>query len=139
MKYFKSNNRFVIRLDKNDKIIASIEKVCHKEEIKTGFISGIGALKNVEIGRYILTEKKFIKKRFEGEFEIVSLLGNITPFENNDINIHLHISLANEKFELFGGHLVEGEISATAEIFIYPENFDLKRVFDKDSGLNLID
>ncbi len=43
--------------------------------------------------------------KFEGNLEIVSLNGN---FNNGDV--HLHLSFADERCNVFGGHLEEGSI-----------------------------
>lgn len=57
--------------------------------------------------------------RSSGFFEILSLVGTFSATA-----CHLHISLANEKGEQIGGHLLEGnEVYTTAEIILveFPE------------------
>ena len=138
MKVIKSEKNIILRLDRNEEIISSLELISRKEDIKSAFISGIGALEYVCIGRYKISSKEFIKKEFSGEFEVVSILGNMSLLENNEINIHLHISLADNNFNLFGGHLVKGIVSATMELKITVEKKELKRIYNENLGLNLL-
>ncbi len=139
MKAIKLNNGFLIKLDRNDMIISSLKNFLDTQNIKTASIQGIGAVQKIEIGRYEVANKKFITKKFYGEFEVVSLIGNITLSPDDNINIHLHIAFADKDYHLFGGHLVEATVSATFEIFVTPYNQTVKRKFDNDTGLNLIE
>ena len=139
MEYHRLKDGFLVRLDKDEEIIESIRKISVLENIKTASVQGIGALSFVEIGRYLLNERKFVKKELKGDFEVVSLSGNITLLHENKVNIHLHIALADENFNLFGGHLVVGIVSATMEIFIHPQDKIIKRKYNNQNGLNIIE
>ena len=57
---------------------------------------------------------------FTGPFEIVSATGTISAD-----GVHIHISIADQKDQVLGGHLMEGcEIHTTAEIVLL-ENDDV--------------
>jgi predicted DNA-binding protein with PD1-like motif len=70
-------------------------------------------------------------KEMEGNFEIVSLVGTLESG-----NSHLHISLADNKGKVFGGHLRPGSIiGVTAEVVIAElEGIKFSRKMDKDTG-----
>ena len=69
--------------------------------------------------------------------EITSLAGNVST-KNNEIYLHLHVNLSNNKFESIGGHLNEAIISATCEIIIITIDGSVDRYFDKEIGINLL-
>lgn len=68
---------------------------------------------------------------FEGPFDIVSMTGTVGIH-----GLHLHVSLADTKGLVVGGHLMEGcPIYTTAEIVLL-EHLDLafKRIHDSATG-----
>ncbi len=72
-----------------------------------------------------------VTKTFEGEFEIVSLVGTL---EENDG--HLHISISDKEGNVFGGHLKAGAIIRTTAEVVIAElgGLSFKRVFDQKTG-----
>ena len=47
-------------------------KFCTEKNINNAKISGIGAVKNTEIGAYDTVTKKYVKKQFNNVLELVS-------------------------------------------------------------------
>ncbi|MEO0088057.1 MAG: PPC domain-containing DNA-binding protein [candidate division WOR-3 bacterium] len=135
----KKINNFIyfLRLEKDEEIIDSLKNFSKKNHIKGGFFYGIGAGKDFTLGYYDLTKKKYLKKVIKKECEILSLLGNIS-YLKKEIFIHAHIILADRNFQIFGGHLFSGRITATLEIFLILIEKKIKREFFPDIGLNLI-
>jgi len=107
----------VLRLENGDKIMESIMKCCYDTHVNCAKISGIGAGEDFYLAVYRKNKKGYKRKKIKGEHEIIALNGNITCKDNRPY-IHIHISIANEEMKLYGGHLEEGTISDTAEIFI---------------------
>ena len=68
--------------------------------------------------------------------EITSLLGNVSQM-NGEVYLHLHITLADENYNVHGGHLTSAVISATGEIIIDTIDGIVDREFDEEVGLNL--
>lgn len=133
MKAKKFNNFYIIRLEQGEEILKTIKDFCDKNNIKSGYLSGIGACGEAEIALYSLEEKKYYDKKFTGDFEIVSLSGSIS-----DENIHLHVALGDHSFNMFGGHLKSAVISVTCEIMLIPGESPLSRIHDEKTGLRLL-
>ena len=138
MEYRKFENDYVLRLEKGEEIISSLTKFCELEKIELASVSGIGASDNVIMGLYNVQEKKYYQKEFKEALEITSLVGNISQM-NNEIYLHLHINLCDEKMNCIGGHLNKCFISATCEIFIHKINGHVDRRYDEITGLNLFE
>lgn len=138
MKYIKYDNKYILRIDKNEEIINTIKDFCERMNITNGTISGIGSTNKVTFGIFNTIEKGYINKTLEGEMEITSLTGNIST-KNSKIYLHIHINIANENLQVFGGHLNECFVSATTEIIINKINGFANRKFDDETGLNLYD
>lgn len=138
MHYKKFDSRFVLSIQKGEEIIECLKKFCGETGIKAGSIQGIGATDDVTIGYFNLVEKKFHPKTFSDKnYEITSLIGNISTFKNEPV-IHIHINIADNNYQIFGGHLNKATISAACEIFIDPIEDEISRSPDTETGLNLI-
>lgn len=127
MNFKKINNHFyLIRLSREEKIIASLENFCQKQKITGGFFFGLGAIDKVELVHYDV-EKKYSSLIFNQPLELTNLNGNIALFKNQLI-IQARATLADKKLRVSAGHLVEGIISGTGEIFLI-KTPALKKIF----------
>ncbi|HBY57629.1 MAG TPA: DNA-binding protein [Candidatus Atribacteria bacterium] len=137
MKYKKLGNKWIVRIDRGEEIVQTLRKFCEDKKIKLGIISGIGATDRVIIGLFNTKNKQFQSQELIGEYEITNLSGNISTM-NGELYLHLHISLADSKYNAYGGHLTSSIISGTGEIIIEEIKGILERKFDKEIGLNLL-
>jgi predicted DNA-binding protein with PD1-like motif len=137
MNYKKFDKTIIMRIDKGEELISTIVEVAKKENIALASVSGIGAVNHIELGLFNTLDKIYSKKEFRGDFEIVSLCGNISTM-NDETYVHLHMAISDNKQYVYGGHLSKAIVSATVEIIIEIINGKIDRNFDPDTGLNLI-
>jgi len=137
MQYRKVEDGFFICLARDDKIIESLTQIVKEQQIGSGTIVGIGAVKDARLGFYHLNRKSYDEKRFPEEMELVNLSGNVSWLDDKPV-IHCHVTLGNTRFEAIAGHLFEAEIAVTGEFFlsVKPTRVVRKRV--EAMGLNLI-
>lgn len=138
MKIKKFNEYYIVRLEKNDEIIATLENVAKNAKIKGAFFFGLGVGKNLILGYYDAHKKSYIKKVFKGEYEFTGLSGNISKLKDETI-VHCHATITDSNFNAFGGHLFHATVPTTLEIALFPVKKILKRKNDKNIGLNLLD
>ncbi|MBI2102019.1 DNA-binding protein [Candidatus Woesearchaeota archaeon] len=138
MKSKKINNTYLIRLERGEKIIDTLNQFCTKQKIKCGYFFGIGALGEAEIAHYIVENRKYTSKKYKQPLEITSMTGNISAM-NKEVYLHCHITLSDEKMGVIAGHLKEGTISATCEIVLVELSAAINRKYDDFIGLNLLD
>ena len=137
MEFQKFADTYVVRLDKGEEIIASLQVLCEKEKIALGSVEGIGAADHAVIGLYDVGQREYHKTELNGPMEITSLLGNITQ-KDGAVYLHLHINLCNKEMQIVGGHLNECRIGATGEIIVRTLPGKVERLLDeKVTGLNL--
>lgn len=137
MEYRKFENTIIARIDKGEEIIEQIKEIAIKEEIKLASIQALGAVGQFTIGIFKTDEKQYLSNEFNGDFEIVSLTGTINTMDNK-FYCHLHMSVGNEKGEVFGGHLNRAIVSATCEMVITIISGIVDRYYDEEVGLNLL-
>ena len=136
MEYRKFNDKYVVRLDKEEEVIDKITELCKLENITLGTVSALGATDYIKIGLYDVNAKEYISTIMEEPMEITSLIGNISTM-NNEIYLHLHINVSDRNMNVKGGHLNECRISATCEIIISKIDGNIDRVKAEEIGLNL--
>lgn len=138
MKCKKINNSWVIVFKKDEKVIEKLIEFVKARKIKAGYFSAIGAISQVEFAHYDLRKKKYKTKSIKQQLEIASLTGNVAT-KGKEIIIHAHVVVGTDKMAAYGGHLREATVAATCEVMFTAFKTRLKRRYDKNIGLNLID
>ena len=134
MQYKRDNNKIYLSIDKNEYLNDSLLKVCEENDVKFAWINGIGAIFDPEVGYYDIDSKGYKKKCFNGDFELISLMGNMT-YKSGEPFIHTHIIFTDTNFNAFGGHLFDCKISAAGEFIINVGKEKISRSYNEDIGL----
>ncbi|MCX8206719.1 MAG: DNA-binding protein [Methanothrix sp.] len=129
-------NMMMVGLQHGSDILDAIREAAASLSIDAGFFSVIGALSSVELAYYDHKEKVYRQRSFEGAFEIASCTGNIS-LKDGQRFIHAHIALADENYNLIGGHLLGGRIFAAELHIIALEGEPHVREYDPVTGLFL--
>ena len=75
MDYRRIDNTIIGRIDTGDSLAKAIEEIAKKENVKTAFITGVGAAKHLDIGCYQFSKQVYVPYSLDGDFEITSLVG----------------------------------------------------------------
>ena len=137
MQYKQVDKDYFIYIEKNEKVMDTLIRFCKDQAITNGKISGIGAVKEIEIGAYDTVGKEYIRKQFPDVWELVSYEGNIT-LKDGDPFVHGHIVLSNHDMKTIGGHLFEMTVAAVGEFFLRKFDNDAYREINEDVGLPCI-
>jgi uncharacterized protein len=138
MKAERKKDIFLLRLERGEEIVSSLEKFASKHGIETAEVRAIGALTDFEVGYYILSEKKYDRKKFEVNAELISAMGNLAMRDGKSF-LHMHVTAGLPDFSVVGGHFFSGIVSATVEAFVRPFGREIQRIFDEGIGLYLLD
>ncbi|MGQ9678744.1 MAG: PPC domain-containing DNA-binding protein [bacterium] len=137
MRWIKNGSSYQLRLLRGEEILETLSQFVQQNKIKSGVLFGLGAGFDFELGYYHLEKKVYHRRRFKGEFEIVSLVGNIA-WEGKNPVCHCHIVLSDRRMATYGGHLFAGKVGATCEIAIFPGRINIQRELDPGAGLKLL-
>ena len=138
MRYKKFKDKLVVRIDQGEEILEKLELICRKENIQLGQISGIGAVNQATVGLFDPEIQLYHSIELKGDYEVTSLSGNITR-QDEKVYLHIHANLSDEDHKTLGGHLNRAVVSATCEIVIDIIQGEVKRKYDDQTGLNLLD
>ena len=139
MEYRKFSQGYVLRLDPGEEIVSSLTRLVEQEGVTLATVSALGAANDVTIGIFNTWEKQYHSWRFQGDYEISALVGNVTRQEGKPY-LHLHITIGNPVTgKVHAGHLTSAVISATLELFLQVWDGEVGRKFSDTVGLNLLE
>ena len=115
---------FLARVMPGESLMGGFRRILDVHRIQRAVIlSGIGSLVEARfLGVQPGAKRPFGPKRItqleaQGPFEILTLEGNIFPSGHTQI-VHLHVALGTSDGKVIGGHLVDGEVYTTVELFL---------------------
>ena len=123
-------------IDKGEYVNASLLRVCRENDFKFSWINGIGAILDPEVGYFDINKKDYVKKQFRGDYELTSLIGNVS-IKEDQLFVHSHVTFTDIDFRAFGGHLFDCKVAAAAEFIISSGDERIVREYSDDVGLHL--
>ena len=144
MQFRRFGNKYFVRIDRGEEIMASLKKFCEEEKITLAEVKALGAIDDFNVGLFDVNEKKYHSNRFQFPAEIVSLWGTVTT-KDGKFYSHIHMSAGDKDGHVFGGHLNSATVSATCEMIVddisegNSNGFTVERKFNEDVGLNLFE
>lgn len=124
-------------LKRGDEIITGIASYCRRKKISSAHFSAVGAASSAELGFYDIKQKRYHSKKFSEDLEITSLMGNVAVMQGKLV-VHAHATLSGRDYKAIGGHLKTAIASGTCEVFLTELRQQLRRSYDKATGLNII-
>lgn len=134
----KVSDGYIIRCDIGEEIVSVLTDFAQENGIYSGTVIGIGALKNITLGYVDIPNKDYIRKEFEGMYELLNLTGNFTKIDGKAM-LHCHAVLSDAHFTVYGGHLFSGIVAVTGEFYIRPGNIQINRAYDDATGIKKIE
>lgn len=133
----KDNNTYVLSFKRGEELMEGIREFCREHHIEAASFSAIGAVNEVELAWYDLEAKQYVTVPFKEDMELVSLTGNISKIDN-DLIVHNHGVFSSKDMGTRGGHVNKAMISGACEVVLNRIEGTIKRMYDNDTGLNLM-
>lgn len=122
----KPDSPYILSLQEGDNLFQNILQFADLVNIKSAVLNGLGAVSDITIGYFHRDTQQQVKRLFSGTYELVSLTGNITIF-GKDRFLHIHAAIGDDKYQVFGGHVIDALASASTEIAIIPLTYPVFR------------
>ena len=71
MEYRKFGDTYIVRMDRDEEILAQLKIFAEKEQVKLASVTALGAVKDFTIGVFDTSAKAYHSNRFQGVYEIV--------------------------------------------------------------------
>jgi|TARA_B100000678_G_scaffold1459_1_gene1248 hypothetical protein len=134
MQYEKDGYTYIIYLEQSESIMAMLTQFCKDHQIINGQISGLGAIKEIELGSYDLKNQEYITHKLDDTWELTSYQANI-QLKDGEPFIHAHINISDHDLTVKGGHLFDAKVAVVGEFILRNINSNGKRVFNSEIGL----
>jgi predicted DNA-binding protein with PD1-like motif len=129
---------FALVFDKGDEFMANLTEFARQEDFNASHFTAIGAFSDVTLGYFDRERKDYKKIPIREQVEVLSLVGNVT-LEKGESKVHAHVVLGKADGSAWGGHILEAHVWPTLEVVITEEPKHLRRRYDAETGLALID
>lgn len=128
---------FVGRLATGTDLLSEIERFCVEQEIRSAWVSVVGAVSHAAFGYYEQEERRYLELSSDYHHEIISFTGNVSMRDGKPF-VHAHAGFASREGGAVGGHLLPGCTVFVGEVTIREmSGVDLERVPDEITGLAL--
>ncbi len=125
------------KLEHGSDLLGALTRICEERNVRLGRVELIGAVQKVRLAFYDQKKKVYGYREINEPLEITSLVGNVSLRDGKPM-VHAHVNLANEKGEVFGGHLAPGSVVFAAEFCLQIfTGAELRRGHDEVTGLPL--
>ena len=142
MDYRRSNNIIYIRMDKDEEIVSTINRICNLEHIVSATFFGFGCCSRATVfSRFPDTMEDKPHSR-EDCLEMEHIAGTISVEDDGTIVQHSHAVFTyidmERKQHVFAGHLISADILYTAEVTLFVSPEPIRRKTDPITGIRVI-
>ena len=134
----QSSKSFVLVFRAGDEVTRELLRFANENEIRSAFFFGVGAFERVTLGYFDLAKKEYERIPIDAQVEVMSLAGNISRYEDEP-KLHAHIVVGKRDGSAHGGHLIEGVVRPTLEVFVTTSGTQLRRELNEATNLPLLD
>lgn len=113
-----ARRNFEIVMSKGDEAVKGLEEFAKANNIQYANFTAIGAFDHAILGWYDPEKRAYKQFPIDEEVEIASLTGNIRPDRNGNPTVHIHCVLGKSDNSGRAGHLIEGRISLTLQLYM---------------------
>ncbi len=129
---------YLLRLPRGARVMETLLNFIREKNIGGGAFSAIGALEEVELGYFRLSDHQYLRKKLNGIYELVSFSGNVSYVDGQPM-VHAHAVLGDPDFQTVAGHFFDGAVAVTMEVYLTVFSDKIARRREEETGLNLLD
>jgi predicted DNA-binding protein with PD1-like motif len=130
---------YVLVFETGDDVMAGLIEFAKSEQLEASDFTAIGAFSEVVLGYFDVTSKTYREIPVEEQVEVLTMLGNITREADGEPKVHAHVVVGLADGTTRGGHLLAARVRPTLELAMTEEPVELRRRFNAEAGLALID
>lgn len=137
MRSGRFGNEHVLAFEPGEKVLETLTAYLAENAIMAAKFVAIGGLKQFQLRYFNTRTMQYEHRDFEEQVEVDSLIGNVADNEGKPY-IHAHIVVSTAEYRAYTGHLGEGVVEPTLEVFLTQLDATLKREKDERTGLALL-
>ncbi|HEY6773689.1 MAG TPA: PPC domain-containing DNA-binding protein [Oxalicibacterium sp.] len=132
-----SEKTYALILESGEEAVSQLQRFARENKLDASRITAIGAFSSATLGYFNWESKDYEKIAINEQVEVLSLIGDIA-LQDGEPKIHAHVVVGKRDGSAHGGHLLAAYVRPTLEILLTESPGWLKRSYDAESGLALI-
>ena len=132
-----SEKTYVLILETGEEVVSQLQRFAKENDLAASRFTAIGAFSSATLSYFNWDQKDYEKIPVNEQVEVLSLIGDVA-LQDGEPKIHIHVVVGKYDGSAHGGHLLQAYVRPTLEIILTESPTYLRRTFDAESGLALI-
>ncbi len=133
-----SEKTYALILETGEEVVSQLQRFAKENDLAASRFTAIGAFSSATLAYFNWDQKDYEKIAVNEQVEVLSLIGDVV-MQDGESKSHTHVVVGKRDGSAHGGHLLQAYVRPTLEIILTESPAYLKRSFDAESGLALID
>jgi predicted DNA-binding protein with PD1-like motif len=129
---------WILVFETGDEAMAELRRFARDNALSAARFTGIGAFGKVSIGYFDWERKDYLPIAVDEQVEALALTCDVA-LDDGEPCVHAHVVLGRSDASTAGGHLLEGHVRPTLELVLNEASTELRKSYDRETGLALID
>ncbi len=138
MRFQRFGDRYMLRLDKDEPVVASLLDFLDTIAIPCANVAATGGVSAVRLGYWSAATGEYNERTFNEQLEVISLQGN-SAMKGGTPYLALQGVFGRQDFSVIGGHVGEAWVNPTLEVWFRTEGVGVMRRHDDATGLEILD
>jgi len=133
-----SEKTYALVLESGEEVVSQLQRYAQENTLTASHFTAIGAFSSVTLGYFDWEKKEYEKIQVNEQVEVLSLIGDVSV-KDGEPTTHIHVVVGKRDGTAHGGHLLHAYVRPTLEVILSESPSYLKRSFDPNAGIALID
>ena len=134
----ESTKQYAVIFYQGDEAFSGLLEFAQKYHITSAHFTAIGAVNGATLGWFDPQRKMYKKIPIQGQHEVIGMSGDIALYQGKPV-VHTHMLVGNSDGTTQGGHVLAAYVSPTLEVIVSVDPVTMRKRFDPDTDLTLID
>jgi len=134
----ETTKRYAIIFYQGDEAFSGLLQFAQKYHVTSAHFTAIGAVNGATLGWFDPERKMYKKIPINGQHEVIGMSGDIALYQGKPV-VHTHMIVGAPDGTTRAGHVLAAFVSPTLEVMVTVDPATMKKRFDPDTDMTLID
>jgi predicted DNA-binding protein with PD1-like motif len=130
--------QFAVIFYQGDEAFSGLLEFAETYHVTSAHFTAIGALNKATLGWFDPQRKVYKKIPIDGQHEVIGMSGDIALYQGKPV-VHTHMVVGSPDGTARAGHVLDAYVSPTLEVMVTVDPITMKKRFDPETDLTLID
>jgi len=130
--------QYAVIFYQGDEAFSGLLEFAERYQVTSAHFTAIGALNRATLGWFDPQRKMYKKIPINGQHEVIGMSGDIALYQGKPV-VHTHMVVGSQDGTTRAGHVLDAYVSPTLEVMVIVDPIAMKKRFDPETDLTLID